>query len=98
MRNRAVVAEAGVTHAAAITDAFVAANPVGTELVIVCTSAEGCSTHAHLRTRSQALAKRGVIRDRIVVYVDVQVVAERQLRARSQVTVDQAGAGDVVGP
>ena len=75
----AVVAEADVPEAAAVAAAQVAAHPVVVELVVVGAGADADAAGARRRGREQLVAGGGVQRDVVVVHVDVQVLAVRQL-------------------
>ena len=76
----AVPAEPDVSEAAAVAGAHVAADPVVVELIVVGAGAEADAARARRRGREQFVADGGVLRDRVVVHVHVQVEAVRQLR------------------
>ncbi len=91
MLDVAVVAEPDMSEAAAVTGAQIAAHPVVVELVEVGTVAEGHTARPGWRGREQLVADRGVLRDRVVVDVDVHVEAVLQLRTGRQAVCGLAG-------
>ena len=89
-----VVDEAQVAEAAAVAGAQVAAHPVVVELVVVGAGADADTARARRRGREQLVAGGGVQRDVVVVDVDVQVIAVRQLH----VGQDCRSSGRTRGP
>ena len=78
--------------------ADVAAHPVVVELVVVVAGAEGGAAAARQRAGEQLIAERGVVGDAVVVHVDVQLQAIRQVRDRSRLPSWQEGAHRAQSP
>ena len=78
----AVVDESEVSDTSAFTRADVSAHPVVVELVVVGAGAEGGAAAARQGAGEQFIAERGVAGDVVVVHVDVQVQAVRQVLYR----------------
>ena len=79
MFDVAILDEPEMDETAAIAGAQVTANPVVVELVVVGADAHGHAARARRSRREQLIADRRVQRNRVVVQVDVQVEAVRQL-------------------